>query len=110
MHNQDHYVDRGIIKWAPFDALVGYSSMIHELKYKMGKRSKPILSDDQYEILNQHLNFAYHHRLEVMIEYFHDGYIKETCGFIRNIDWIKKKIILSTFETLDAHDVIQIYT
>ena len=110
MHNTHHYVDRGIIKLAPFDALVGYGSMIHELKYRMGQSSKPILSDDQYETLNQHLHVAYHHQLEVMIEYFFDGYIKETFGFIRKIDWVHKKITLSTFETLDANNVIAIYT
>jgi len=38
MHNS--YVDRGIIKWNAFDALVGYRSMLEEMKYRLGKKSK----------------------------------------------------------------------
>ena len=74
------YVDRGIIKWAPFDALVGYSAMIREMKLRLGKRDKPILSDDQYDELNQKLVLALHQDLEISVAYFKDGYIRTTFG------------------------------
>ncbi|PKK98215.1 MAG: hypothetical protein CVV57_08090 [Tenericutes bacterium HGW-Tenericutes-2] len=108
MHN-NHYVDRGIIKWAPFDALVGYHSMIKELKYRLGKKEKPILSDDQYEEMNRKLQLALNQNLEIEIEYYTDGYMRSTFGRIKKIDWIYQIIILSTFEKIDAKNILEIY-
>ncbi|MFH1693198.1 MAG: YolD-like family protein [Bacillota bacterium] len=108
MHS-DAYRDRGIIKWTPFDALVGYHSLIKELRYRLGKRDKPILSDDQYEELNRKLNWAYHQNSEIEIEFFNQGYSKYTFGTIRRLDWINKVVILSSFEKINAYDIIEIH-
>ena len=105
MHNENTYVDRGIIKWSPFDALVGYHSLIQELKYRLGKRDRPLLSDDQYEEMNRKLQIALYENLEIEIEYFKDGYLRSTCGKIKKMDWIQKVIILSTFEKISANDM-----
>ncbi len=102
------YVDRGIIKWAPFDALVGYSSILNELRYRIGKKDKPILSDDQYEELNRKLNFAFHHKIDIEIEYFYDGYIKSSYGTIKKLDFIEKRIILSTYEKIESSSIINL--
>jgi hypothetical protein len=104
----DTYVDRGIIKWAPFDALVGHHSMIEELKHRLGKKDKPILSDDQYEILNRALMLAASHHLEIEINYYSNGYLKNTFGYIKKIDWISKTILLSTYEKIHAKDLIEL--
>ncbi|MCD4826255.1 MAG: YolD-like family protein [Acholeplasmataceae bacterium] len=99
MHN---YVDRGIIKWAPFDALVGYQSILSELRHKLGKKDKPLLSVDQHEELNQKLNFVYHHQIEIEVLYYHDGYTKTSYGKIKALDFINKQIILSTYEKISS--------
>ena len=109
MHNENTYVDRGIIKWSPFDALVGYHSLIQELKYRLGKQDRPILSDDQYEEMNRKLQIAVYQNLEIEVEYYKDGYTRFSLGTIRKIDWIQHVIILSTFEKISAHDIINIY-
>ncbi len=109
MHSET-YRDRGIIKWAPFDALVGYHSLIKELKYRLGKQNKPIMSDDQCEELNRKLSLAFNQDLEIEIEFFSDGYTKYTFGNIRKIDWINKIIILSNYEKINAVDIIDIHT
>lgn len=108
MHS-DTYKDRGIIKWSPFDALVGYHSLIKELKYRLGKRNKPILSDDQYDELNRNLNIAFSQNLEIEIAFFNQGYFKYTFGTIKKIDWVNKIIILSSFEKISALDIIEIH-
>ncbi len=108
MHS-DVYRDRGIIKWAPFDALVGYHSLIKELKYRLGKQNKPILSDDQCDELNQKLLLAFNQNLEVEIEFFNNGYMKYTFGNIRKIDFITKTIILSNYEKILAADIFNIH-
>ena len=102
------YVDRGIIKWAPFDALVGYGAMIREMKWRLGRKEKPILSDDQYQELNLKLSLAVHQAIEVEIEYFFDGYLRTTFGNIRKLDPIQGLIILDTFERIKADDIIEI--
>ncbi|HPG43626.1 MAG TPA: YolD-like family protein [Acholeplasmataceae bacterium] len=103
-----HYVDRGIIKWAPFDALVGYGAMIRELKLRLNKQEKPELSDDQYDELNQKLSLAFHQDLEITLTYYDEGYIKNTWGKIKKIDRIHQFIILTPFERIKAFNIIDI--
>ncbi len=67
------YQDRGIIKWAPFDALVGYHSLLKELRHRLGKSERPILSDDQYEEFNRKLNMSWVKKQLIIIHYFEDG-------------------------------------
>jgi hypothetical protein len=100
------YVDRGIIKWAPFDALVGYQTILSELRYKLGKKDHPQLSDDQYEELNRKLNFVFHHKIDVTIEYFSDGYVKSSYGTIKKLDFIHRLIVLSTYEKIDSDSIL----
>jgi hypothetical protein len=107
MHNQT-YVDRGIIKWAPFDALVGYHHILGQMRHRMGKSEQPILSDDQYQELNQKLHFAFQFNLDVDITYFHDGYSRTTFGKIKKLDFINHHIILMNFERIPSHQIIQI--
>lgn len=107
MHNT--YVDRGIIKWAPFDALVGHHSMIEELKFRLGKKDKPILSDDQYETLNRELLEASSNHLEINVTYYSNGYFKTTFGYIKKIDWISKTILLSTFEKIHSENITELH-
>ncbi len=102
------YVDRGIIKWAPFDALVGYSTLLKELRYKLGKKEKPLLSVDQYDELNLKLNFAYHHQIDINLEYYQDGYTKMSFGKIMRLDFINKQVILSSYEKIDSLSILDL--
>lgn len=102
------YVDRGIIKWAPFDALVGYGAMIREMKLRLGKKDKPLLSEDQYDELNQKLMLAFHQDLEISVAYFEDGYIKTTWGKVKKIDHVNQVIILNPFERIKANSITEI--
>lgn len=102
------YIDRGIIKWNAFDALVGYSSMLEEMRYRLGKKEKPVLSDDVYEQLNRDLISAWQNHQELEIRYFHNGYTKLTFGTIRRLDFTNHEIILSTAEKFKAEDIMGI--
>lgn len=106
MHN--HYVDRGIIKWAPFDALVGYGAMIGELKRRLHKSEKPLLSDDQYEELNQKMNLSMVHNLDIVISYYHDGYIRHSFGKVKRLDMISKTLIMTHAEKIPLYDILEI--
>lgn len=100
------YVDRGIIKWSAFDALVGYSSMIEEMKYRLGKKERPILSEDELEDLNRNLRDAYKEDKEIELKYYHDGYLKTTYGKIKRVDFQERRIVLSTQEKFRAEDIV----
>ena len=100
--------DRGIIKWAPFDALVGFSNLLNELKYNRKKAEKPILSDDQKAIMDQNITYAKEFNQEVTIVYFQDGYFKEVFGKIKKIDQIKQMIILENQIKIKLNSVLDL--
>ncbi|MGE4378803.1 MAG: YolD-like family protein [Candidatus Izemoplasmatales bacterium] len=102
------YIDRGIIKWAAFDALNGYHSMLKEMQHRLGKKSRPILSDDDYESLNLKIQEAINKNCEIELKYYTDGYIKTTYGLVNKLDFIEKAIVLSTREKILANDIIDI--
>lgn len=103
-----YYMDRGLIKWAPFDALNGYHSMLNEMKYRLKKQEKPVLSDDQYEILNRHMQEAIINNEEVEIQFYDQGYMKVSYGKIKKLDFVYKQVILTTEEKIPACDVISV--
>jgi hypothetical protein len=106
MHN--HYVDRGIIKWAPFDALVGYHSMLQEMKHRLGRKERPMLSDDQTELMDRSIHVALEMSAEIEIEYYRDGYTNITFGKIKRIDSIHRIIVLTTLEKVKIDDIIHL--
>lgn len=88
------YVDRGIIKWAPFDGLAGFNDLYKELKYRLGKKEKPVLSEDQLYEMDINLQKAYHENSSIYLSYFQDGYIKQIYGKVTKIDHIYKFIYI----------------
>ena len=103
-----NYHDRGILKWAPFDALTGQHTVIEEMIYNINKKEKAVLSDDEYEETDATLKEAFEKNKNVSIDYFKDGYTFTTFGFIKKIDSVKKAIKLDTEETILLEDIIQI--
>lgn len=89
------YKDRGIIKWAPFDALVGFQNKIDEMLYERGKKERPILCEDKLIEMDLAIHEALGEKREVLVSYYEDGYIKNTYGFVDRIDKIKNTIEVS---------------
>jgi hypothetical protein len=102
------YVDRGIIKWNAFDALAGYTSMLDEMRYRLGRKERPVLSDDAYEEMERQLRAALSAKAEVEIKYHRDGYVRFTYGKIHKVDYTTREIVLSTWERLKAEDILEI--
>lgn len=103
-----YYHDRGIIKWAAFDALSGFNPMLKEMKHRLNKSYKPILSEDDFENMNLLLQEAILDNLEVAITYFENGYSKITFGKVKKLDYVSKNITLTTQETINAIDILNI--
>jgi len=103
-----NYKDRGIMKWAPFDALEGHGQMLEELIYNMMKKEKSTLSEDSYKQIEEELNKAISKDKNVSIDYYKDGYVLKTYGKIKKLDQINKLIVLSTEETIQFDDVLDL--
>lgn len=88
-----NYRDRGIIKWAPFDALISYQEVLSAMRYERGKKEQPLLSDDQYETLDRTFHEAMHTHEALQITYYEDGYFKMMYGHLKTYDAIKKILI-----------------
>lgn len=102
------YKDRGIIKWAPFDALVGFNQMINDLKYKMGKIEKPTLDEDQLMEMDYVIKEAIKFNKELQIEYYNDGYIKSIYGYIKKVNLYDQNLILGYDITIDLSSIVNI--
>ena len=87
--------DRGMMKWAPFSAVIPGNVLVNEIEFKKKKIIKPCLDDDKkWEIENKIIE-AYNNKDIVKLKIYRDGrlYMKE--GKIIQLDGITKKIILS---------------
>lgn len=102
------YKDRGIIKWAPFDALNGFHETIESYKYEKGKRHKPVLLEDKLEALDQILKLVIENNSEIQIYYFYDGYVKNVYGYVKRIDRNYKYLILDHGMKLSLEDIVDI--
>jgi|GEM_PF-391530 len=102
------YVDRGIIKWNPYDALIGYQSMLQEMRYRLGKKEKPVLMEDAIETMNRNLSMAVEFDAEIALSYFHDGYVRTTHGRVRRIDSVFLRVVLEHGEAFQTEDILEI--
>ncbi len=102
------YRDRGIIKWAAFDALNGFNPMLKEMKHRLNKKEKPNLSEDDFDAFNLTLQEAILEDKEVQIIFFEDGYSKTTFGKVKKLDYNNKIIVLNTKERINAFSILNI--
>lgn len=104
------YKDRGIIKWLPFDALTGFRTSINNLIKERNKVEKPVLLDDQIEILNIKLKEALKCNQEISLIYYEDGYFKEVSGKVTKIDLYEQVLFFNSLKidflkVLDINDI-----
>jgi hypothetical protein len=104
----DVYVDRGIIKWNPFDALAGYGSMLEEMRRRRNAKERPELSEDARAELDLAFQEAVTFQKEIELRYYRKGYVLVTYGRVMSVDRVRRRITLSTRETVDADDVLGI--
>ena len=104
------YRDRGIIKWAPFDALISYQDILSDMRYNRNKADKPVLSDDQYDKLNRVVNDAIVHQKVVHVTYYEDGYFKIIFGVIKAYDMINNSLIFKEGFDIKTQQIMDVYT
>lgn len=102
------YVDRGIMKWQPFDALSGFTEMIKEMINLKNKQMKPILFEDKLQELNETMALAINQNSSARFTYFEDGYLYYQIGNIVKVDLILQTILLKPKMLIPIADVIEI--
>lgn len=84
--------DRGMMKWAPYKSLVEQSEFLEQMRYAKSKKSKPVISEDRAEEINQVLT-NYHGEI-VTITYYADGYTYRIKTKIKKIDIENQLLVL----------------
>lgn len=101
------YIDRGIMKWQPFDALSGFTEMIKEMIALKNRQTRPILFEDKLQELNETITLAIRQNNSVRITYFEGGYLYYQTGHIIKVDLIKQTILLRPKMLIPIVDVIE---
>ena len=84
--------DRGYIKWAPFNSIINDKKIFYEVLDREKKCNKPILSEDQIDLLNDKIFEAFTNHIKIKLYFFKDSNIIELIGYINNINTSKKYI------------------
>lgn len=71
---------------------------LRQRKFERTKIEKPVLDEQEWEIINEQLSFAVHNEETITIEYFKDGFIEEITGIIIFHDNQLKRIKLHVNE------------
>ena len=101
-------LDRGMIKWQPFDSLISSKEVVNSILVQKNKINKPILSLDQMEDLNQKIYESYYNQSLVIIKYFQDNNINQIKGKITTINQTTKIILINQSLKLHISQILQI--
>ena len=88
-------IDRGIIKWQPFNSCFNSEEVIKDLKIKKERKIFPTLSEDQINLISEEILTAYNLKLNIMIEYYYDGNIKKITGKLNYLNKQDKKLLIN---------------
>ncbi|MCL2521600.1 MAG: YolD-like family protein [Erysipelotrichales bacterium] len=95
-------------KWLPFDALEGFKDKIHEINERSERVKKPVLDEQQLELINENVRIALEEKMEIEIVYFENGHFKNFKGVITKFDALRQTISLGT-KKISAEDILEIH-
>ncbi len=85
-------IDRGMIKWAPFNSVISGKEIIYNIQKERNKKKMPILSDEQKQSNEQKIIEAFYEQKIISIQYFYNNNIIQKTGTIKKIDSTFHKI------------------
>ena len=101
-------MDRGIIKWMPFNSICEEQKLIDLLIKKKSKIAKPHLSREQLEEIEKTIIEAFYEQIPVKITYYKNGFLFQTISKIKHIEPTSKKIYLKNQQILLFLQIIKI--
>ncbi len=100
--------DRGIIKWMPFNSIIGEKQMIEKLVKEKQKIKKPILSLEQQKEIEDKLLEIFYEQIESTFKIYQNGFIITLKTKIKSMDYAYKKIELENHKTILFTQIIEI--
>lgn len=88
-------IDRGIIKWQPFDSCYSSLKIINDINKTKNKVVLPTLSEDQLYLIEEKIFTAFYLKEIIALDYFYNGKILKIKGKINYIDKQQKKIYIN---------------
>lgn len=101
-------IDRGIIKWAPFNSVTPSKQLINKLANERQKINKPILSEEQLETIQNNLLTVYNNEIIATIKYFKNGSIYTEKSQIKFLDPNQHRIILTNNKAIYFNQIIKV--
>ncbi len=101
-------MERGIIKWQPFSAVVPSYRMINDVLSKKNVVEMPVLSEDQLVTIQEKLLSSFQKKEIVTILYFFAGRYYTIKGLVTQIDTNTHKILLNDKKSLFFSQIIRI--
>ena len=93
MKNANMPKGRGMVKWQPFASMPEQFATIKEMISRQTKISRPILTQDAKEMIENRLLCSFLGEEEVLLTYYRGGYLYENYITVVNINPIKETII-----------------
>lgn len=100
-------IDRGFVKWQPFNSLVPLKNTIEEIEEEK-HITRPTLFPEEISILSEQLLDAYYSKDKITLTYYEAGKIKEITHFIKKINPNSKTIELGCHKVLSFNQIIHI--
>ena len=88
-------MDRGMVKWQPFNAVIDGTVMINDVLSKKNKVKMPVLCDEQRYEIQEKIFYYYRTQELVKIKYYKNGNIYVQEGQISFIDRNEHNIIIN---------------
>ncbi|MEB8805546.1 MULTISPECIES: YolD-like family protein [Bacillus] len=86
MNNANMPKGRGMVKWSPFAAMPEQFAGIREIIKEKNKVTRPILTDDEKELIENMLLCSLLSEEEILITYYEDGYLLSSYMTVVDID------------------------
>ncbi|OTY70823.1 3-oxoacyl-ACP synthase [Bacillus thuringiensis serovar vazensis] len=86
MNNANMPKGRGMVKWSPFAAMPEQFAGIREIIKEKNKVTRPILTDNEKELIENMLLCSLLSEEEILITYYEDGYLLSSYMTVVDID------------------------
>ncbi|MGE1059742.1 YolD-like family protein [Bacillus sp. GMa5/1] len=93
MRNANMPKGRKMVKWTPFAALTTQFDGIREIIKEKNKVTRPILTDEEKELIENMLLCSLLSEEEILITYYEDGFLLTSYMTVIDIDPLNKSII-----------------
>ncbi len=94
--------------WLPFNAVCDGTSLVDKILLEKNRFSKPILSEEQLDEIQEKIISAYNNKELIRITYYNSGYCYEMKNVIKKIDAIQRKIVLANGKSLFFSQIIDV--